>query len=116
MNVLHSVHDHSFQNFNVLETAYHAYSTSLNQNVALSQKLQRLQCITIWTDQSLSTLDESLLISNKGSDFDNFAEHTVFHDFESLLIGDTTTDEFNDITGFDDAIWVPCLFCGSNDH
>lgn len=37
MNILHSINNNSFQYFNILKTTYQTDSTTLDQNIALSQ-------------------------------------------------------------------------------
>lgn len=64
----------------------------------------------------MSSFDESFFISDEGSDFDDFTEHSIFHDSQRLLIGYTSADEFDDVSGFDDWVGVPGFFGGSDDH
>lgn len=64
----------------------------------------------------MPSLDESFFVSDKGSDLNDFAEHSILHDPESLLIGHTSADELDDISGLDDWVRIPGFLCGSDDH
>jgi hypothetical protein len=92
MNILHCVHDHSLEHLNIFETANQAYCASLDQNVALSKKLQSFKSIAIGANESLSSLDKPFFVSDERSDLDNLAEHTVLHDSQGLLVRHTSTD------------------------
>lgn len=102
MNILHSVDNDSFKDFDIFKTANNTDSTTLNQNITLSQQLKCFQCISIWANKSLSSFNESLFVSDKRPDFNDFTEHAVFHDFKGLLIRYTSTDQFDHISGLDD--------------
>lgn len=65
MNILHSIDNDSFQNFDIFETSNNADSTTLNQNITFSQQLECFQCVSIGANQSLSSFDESLFVSDK---------------------------------------------------
>ncbi len=70
MNVLHSVLDNLTDLLQSLERPESRDGVPLDQDVALSQKFNGLQRGAIWTNQTLASTHESLLISYERFDFD----------------------------------------------
>lgn len=116
MNVLHRVDYYSLQYLHVLKTTDYAHRAALDQYVTLCQQLQSFQCIPVRTNKTLSSLDKSFLIANERSNFNYFTENSILHHSERLLIWNTSTDQFNNISCLDDGVGIPSLFGGSDDH
>lgn len=49
-------------------------------------------------------------------DFDDFADDIVLHNSKSLLVGDASGDEFDDIASLDDRVWIPGFLGGPDCH
>ena len=54
-----------------------------------------LECATLWSDNALPPLCETVLVSNKISDFDDVARNAVVQDLDGLSDCDATREEFD---------------------
>lgn len=117
MDVPHSVEDHLSDCFKLFKVAHRAYCVSLDKDVTISQKLKRFKSLSIWPDKSLPPLDKLFFIPDDISNLYNFHKHVIIlHNFDSLWEWDRSSQELDQISGSDDAIWVPSLTSGFHRH
>lgn len=109
MDILHGVHYDPSQYFNVLEATDETYCASLNQDVAFREQFKSFEGITVGADKALPSFYKSLFVADVGSNFNDFAEHAIFHESESLLVRDTSRYKLDHIPSFDNSIGVPSL-------
>lgn len=110
MHILHTVYYYPLDSFNIFELTHDWYCVSLNKDVAISQQLQGFKCHTVRTDEALSSFHKFLSIPNDTSYFYDFTKHfVVSQDFDSLLIGNWTSEQFDQISCSYDAVWIPSL-------
>lgn len=75
-----------------------------------------LESAPIWTDDALSAFDEALFITDKAAYFDDVACDGVIENFDGLADSCTTREELDEVAGFEDDIWVPCLAGCADGH
>ena len=90
MDVLHAV-DHNAANcLQTLETAHYGHGIALYEDVAVRKELDSLQSRTFGTEETLTTLDETVFGGNIAANLDNIALHRILQNFNSLVIGNTS--------------------------
>ena len=63
--VLHGIHNDPSHHLHIFEAADEADRPTLHQDVALGEKLECFKGVSVWPDQSLSSLYESLFVSHE---------------------------------------------------
>lgn len=116
VNILHGINNDPPQNLNILEPSNNTNCATLHQNVTLSEKFQSFKSISIRANQSLPSFYESLFVPDIGSNFYDFAENTILHDPQSLLIGHTSRNQFDGISGLNNGIRIPGFLGSSHSH
>lgn len=71
MNILHAVNDDPSHLLKTLVTTHCADGVTLHEHIAAREELNRLECASIGSDDSLSALDESLLVADQPSNLDD---------------------------------------------
>ena len=65
-----------------------------------------LQCATIRPNDALSSFNKPFLISDEVADFYDIARNAIVQNLHSLCHGDATSKKLDEITRFEDDIWV----------
>ena len=77
VNVLHGVLHYLPHLLESLERTKSRDGVPLHQDVALSQQFYGLQCGSIWTNQTLTSTYETLLVSNERFDLDDVTGYII---------------------------------------
>lgn len=100
MNVVHAIDDDPSDLLQSFVRSHCGNRISLNENVTFCQELNRLESVyvlwdirklthlesrSIWSDYSLSPLDESLLVPDQTSNLDDITGNIILQDLQCLL-------------------------------
>ena len=95
MYVLHSVFDDLPDLLESSKGAEGRHRVPLDQDVALSEQLYGFQCGSVWTNQTLTSTNETLLVPNECLDLDDVTGHVVVKHPDGLWVGETSHDVIN---------------------
>ena len=98
MNVGHGVFDHSPNLFQAFVRSHGTNRVSLDEDVALCQKLQSFQSRAVGPKDSLPAFDEALLVSDKVTNLDNVRGNTILKYFHSLRSRNASREELDKIS------------------
>ena len=127
MNILHAIQHHFPHFLQSLVPSHRRDRVSLNEDITLREKLDSFQRRSTRTENSLSTLDEAIVVSNDVSNLDDIAHDVVFENSLrlrenmirmvnmrrerniNLKEGDTSSEELDEIARFHDDVRIKRL-------
>ncbi|QFZ29642.1 hypothetical protein EJF18_60153 [Clavispora lusitaniae] len=109
VHVLHAILHHSSDLLQSLVWAHGTDSVTLHQNVTFREQLQCLQSVTVWTDQPLSSLGETLLVADKVADFDHIARNVILQNLHRLRERHRSGQKLDQVPRFQNHSWVECF-------
>jgi len=130
VDVLHAVEDNPPNLLQALVRTHGTYGCPLHKNVTLRQQLDSLDILStfaywsfsevhaylertsVWSNDPLSPLHKPFLIRNYVPNLDDVTRNGIVQNFNRLSDVHTSGEQFDQVAGFEDDVWIVCFAGG----
>jgi hypothetical protein len=92
--------------FEPFEVTHAGHGVALHEHVAPREQLQSFQSGTVRPKEALAAVNKLLSIAHDATNLDDVCLHIVLQDFNSLLGRQTSSQQLDQISGFQNHIWI----------